>query len=108
MPIGGNEELKRTNEIKTAIPLLDSIDIRDKDITADALLTQRRIADYICLERKAHYHFTVKGNQPTLFEDIHLYFHNRQKPDFVSFDPPDHGRIETRKIWTSTELTPMP
>ena len=104
LPIGGNEELKRTNEIKTAIPLLDSIDIRDKDITADALLTQRRIADYICLERNAHYHFTVKGNQPTLFEDIHLYFHNRQKPDFVSFDPPDHGRIETRKIWTTTEL----
>lgn len=87
-----------------AIPLLDAIDIKGKDITADALLTQRKIADYLCLERKAHYHFTVKGNQPGLFEDIKLYFQDRQEPDFITYDPPDHGRIETRKIWTTTEL----
>ena len=104
MPIEGDEELKRTNEIGMAIPLLDAIDIQDKDITADALLTQRKLADYLCLERKAHYHFTVKGNQPGLFRDIKLYFQDRQEPDFIAYDPPDHGRIETRKIWTTTEL----
>lgn len=87
-----------------AIPLLDAIDIQDKNITADALLTQRKLADYLCLERKAHYHFTVKGNQSTLFENIQLYFQDRQEPDFITYDPPDHGRIETRKIWTTTEL----
>ena len=87
-----------------AIPLLDAIDLQGKDITADALLTQRKLADYLCRERKAHYHFTVKGNQATLFEDIKLYFQDRQKPDFITFDPPDHGRIETRKIWATTEL----
>ena len=87
-----------------AIPLLDAIDIQNKDITADALLTQRKLADYLCLEREAHYHFTVKGNQATLFEDIKLYFQDRKEPDFIAFDPPDHGRIETRKIWTTTEL----
>lgn len=106
MPIEGDEELKRTNEIGMAIPLLDAIDIRDKDITADALLTQRKLADYLYLERNAHYHFTVKGNQPTLFQDIQLYFQDRKEPDFITFDPPDHGRIETRKIWTTTELNP--
>jgi predicted transposase YbfD/YdcC len=104
LPVEGDEELKRTNEIRMAIPLLDAIDIKGKDITADALLTQRKIADYLCLERKAHYHFTVKGNQPGLFEDIKLYFQDRQEPDFITYDPPDHGRIETRKIWTTTEL----
>ena len=104
MPIEGDEELKRTNEIGMAIPLLDAIDIQDKDITADALLTQRKLADYLCLERKAHYHFTVKGNQPGLFRDIKLYFQDRQEPDFIAYDPPDHGRIETRKIWTTNEL----
>ena len=104
MPIEGDEELKRTNEIGMAIPLLDAIDIQDKDITADALLTQRKLADYLCLDRKAHYHFTVKGNQLGLFRDIKLYFQNRQEPDFIACDPPDHGRIETRKIWTTTEL----
>lgn len=87
-----------------AIPLLDSIDIEGKVITADALLTQRELADYLILKRKAHYHFTVKGNQPTLLADIELYFRNRGEPDFILNDPPDHGRIETRKIWVTTEL----
>ena len=99
-----DEKIKRTNEIKTAIPLLDAIDIQGKEITADALLTQRKIADYLVRDRKAHYHFTVKNNQPGLFQDIALYFKDRQKPDFVDRDPPDHGRIEIRKIWTTTEL----
>jgi predicted transposase YbfD/YdcC len=104
LPVEGNEELKRTNEIGMAIPLLDAIDLQGKDITADALLTQRKLADYLCLQREAHYHFTVKGNQATLFEDIKLYFQDRKQPDFIAHDPPDHGRIETRKIWTTTEL----
>jgi len=67
-------------------------------------LTQRKIADYLVRDRKAHYHFTVKNNQPTLFEDIALYFKDRKEPDFAHYDPPDHGRIEIRKIWTTTEL----
>ena len=91
-----------------AIPLLDSIEIQGKTITADALLTQREFAVYLVEKRKAHYHFTVKGNQPTLLSDIELYFQNRQEPDFVDHAPPDHGRIETRKIWTTTELNDYP
>ena len=99
-----NERVKRTNEIKTAIPLLDAIDIQGKEITADALLTQRKIAEYLVRDRKADYHFTVKNNQPGLFQDISLYFDDRRDPDFIQYYPPDHGRIETRKIWTTTEL----
>jgi len=99
-----DQKVKRTNEIKTACPLLDAIDIQGKEITADALLTQRKIAVYLVRDREAHYHFTVKNNQPGLFEDIALYFQDRQDPDFVQCDPPDHGRIEIRKIWTTTEL----
>jgi predicted transposase YbfD/YdcC len=87
-----------------AIPLLDTINIQGKDITADALLTQRKFAEYIVQDRQAHYHFTVKGNQPTLLKDIELYFQNRQEPDHIDLAPPDHGRIETRKIWITTEL----
>jgi predicted transposase YbfD/YdcC len=87
-----------------AIPLLDSLDLKDKDITADALHTQRKFADYLVVKRQAHYHFTVKANQPTLLEDIALMFKDRKQPDFVMHDPPDHGRIETRNIWTTTAL----
>ena len=46
----------------------DEIDIAGCDITADALLTQRKLAKYV-VERQAHYHFTAKGNQLSL---IHI------------------------------------
>jgi predicted transposase YbfD/YdcC len=104
LPVENRDEVKRTNEIKTAIPLLDAIEIRGKEITADALLTQRRFATYLVEERQAHYHFTVKGNQPGLLQALQFYFQERGQPHFVEHTPPDHGRIETRKIWTATEL----
>jgi len=87
-----------------AIPLLEPLDLQGKDITADALLTQRKIAEYLVKDRQAHYHFTVKGNQRGVLEDVALWFQDRKQPDFVQHTPPDHGRIETRKIWTTTEL----
>jgi len=104
LPVKDNEELKRTNEIKMAIPLLNTVDIEGKDVTADALLTQRKIAEYLVTERHAHYHFTVKGNQRGVLEEVALWFQDRKEPDFVQYAPPDHGRIEIRKIWTTTEL----
>jgi predicted transposase YbfD/YdcC len=104
LPVADSEEVKRTNEIKIAIPLLEAIDIEGREITADALLTQRALARYLVEERQAHYHFTVKKNQLGLLEDLTFFFQDRQKPDFVEYTPPDHGRIETRKIWTTTEL----
>lgn len=86
-----------------AIPLLANCDISGKDITADALLTQRALARYI-VGQQANYHFTVKGNQPTLQRDIALLFEKRQSPDFVEVTPADHGRIETRRIWCTSAL----
>jgi predicted transposase YbfD/YdcC len=103
LPVAGREEQKRTNEIGMAIPLLATCDIAGKDITGDALLTQRAIARYV-VEQEAHYYFTVKGNQPALERDIALLFEKRAAPDFVEVTPPDHGRIETRRIWCSTAL----
>jgi predicted transposase YbfD/YdcC len=87
-----------------AIPLLDPIDIQGKDISADALLTQRELAEYLVTKRKAHYYFTVKGNQLGLLQDLELYFKDRGKPHFVEHTTCDHGRIETREIWITTEL----
>jgi predicted transposase YbfD/YdcC len=104
LPVNDHEDTKRTNEIKMAIPLLDTVDIEGKDVTADALLTQRKIAEYLVTERHAHYHFTVKGNQKSLREDIAFWFQDRQEPEFIQCMPPDHGRIEIRKIWTTSEL----
>ena len=85
-----------------AIPLLDGCDIAGKDVTADALLTQRALACYI-VGRQAHYHFTAKANQPTLAQDIAVLFERRGAPDFVDTTV-GHGLIVTRRIWCSTAL----
>lgn len=61
---------EKTNEITQVEPLLDKLNIEQTVVTADALLTQKKIADYLVTEKHADYVFTVKGNQPTLREDI--------------------------------------
>jgi len=105
LPVAGSDEEKQTNEIKVAIPLLDAIAIHGKTITADALLTQRELARYLVEDRQAHYHFTVKGNQKGLLEAVRLHFDHRDRaPDYSTLDCPEHGRIEERNIWISTEL----
>lgn len=103
LPVDGTDKMKQTNEIKIAAPLLDKIDIEGKMITADALLTQRKFASYLVEQRGAHYHFTVKENQPSLLEDLVFYFKDRQKPDEVTINS-GHGRVETRSIWVTSEL----
>jgi predicted transposase YbfD/YdcC len=105
LPVAERDEEKQTNEIKTAIPLLEAIDIQGKTITADALLTQRELARYLVEERHAHYHFTIKGNQKKLFEEIAFYFDNcDREPDHSNLDSAGHGRIETRNIWVTSAL----
>ncbi len=104
MSVTDADASKQTNEITTATPLLDAIEIQGKDITADALRTQRTFASYLVNDRQAHYHFTVKGNQPHLLQDVALYFAGRQAPDFEEVASLGHGRIETRRIWTTCAL----
>lgn len=102
--VEGSDEEKQTNEIKIAAPMLDSIEINGRTITADALLTQRDFAAYL-VERGANYHFTVKGNQPDLLDDIDFYFQVHSKEaDYIQIGTGEHGRIETRKIWITTTL----
>ena len=106
-PDAGDAE-KRTNEIGTVIPLLETLpDIAGRTITADALLTQRAPARYL-LGRGADYLFTVKGNQPNLHDDFRLLLDEsiaQRAADFTDEGAkPEHGRRERRSIWVSSEL----
>ena len=104
LPVAGSDKEKQTNEIKIAIPLLNGLNIQGKTITADALLTQRKFARWLVEQKNAHYHFTVKGNQKNLFEDISFHFNNiSHQCDHTPVND-GHGRIETRKIWVTTDL----
>lgn len=86
-----------------AIPLLEGCALAGKDVTGDALLTQRALATYI-VKQQAHYHFTVKGNQSTLQHEIALLFERRGPADYSEVALAEHGRIEIRRIWCSTAL----
>jgi len=99
---GDPDALKQTNEIKTAIPLLEPVELADEDISADALLTQRSIAQFL-RRRLAHDHFTVKANRPALLADLERYFQDRSAPQFTQTSC-GHGRIETRSLWVTAAL----
>lgn len=65
VPVGA-----KTNEITAFSALLDHfLNLKGKVITADALHTQTAHALYLHA-RGAHYVFTVKGNQPTLQDEL--------------------------------------
>lgn len=104
LPVEGSEEQKQTNEIGMVIALLEAIELSGRDITADALHTQRKLATYLVDERQAHYYFSVKGNQPRLQADIELLFRNRGQAQFTQTTSGEHGRIETRRIWCTSAL----
>lgn len=56
---GSGDEVKQTHEIEMVIPLLEPLDIAGKTLTADGLLTQRRLATDACIEVR-------RGNQAVI------------------------------------------
>jgi len=104
LPVKDRDTLKQTNEIGMFIPVVDALYMDGKTLTGDALLTQRKLARYIVEERFGHYVFIAKDNQPSLAEAIRLAFENRGTPDYSEPVNLAHGRLESRSIWTSTQL----
>jgi predicted transposase YbfD/YdcC len=98
------------NEISTLPGWLSPTLVKDRIVTADALHTQRAFcADVIRFG--GHYVLIVKKNHPTLWQDIHTFFTDPQaeanewKQDH-SWNK-GHGRLEERRIWTTTLLNPL-
>jgi hypothetical protein len=60
----------KTNEIPEIKPLLAPVPLQGRVVTADALHTQRETARFLVEDKQAHYFFTVKENQPTLYGDL--------------------------------------
>ncbi|MGH3851604.1 MAG: ISAs1 family transposase, partial [Pseudonocardiaceae bacterium] len=97
-----NVENDKTNEILAFAPLLGPITLAGKVITADALHTQRKAATYVVEQKKAHYIFGVKKNQPTLWNA------GVDAANQIDVDRPEHetiqrghGRIDRHRVWTA-------
>jgi predicted transposase YbfD/YdcC len=98
-----------SNEI-TALPaVLALVDVRDCDITADALHCQTATVDAI-RAADAHYTLCVKSNQKTLYQDLKATFtavRAEAQPSLRLQETVEkgHGRIETRRYWITEDLS---
>jgi predicted transposase YbfD/YdcC len=87
----------KTNEITEFTPVLEGVELTGAVVTADAMHAQRAHADYLVLERDAHYLLTVKGNQPTLHAQLKALPWKDTPVVHTSADRA-HGRVEKRSV----------
>ena len=94
----------KSNEITAMPQLMKLMDIRGSVITADALNCQKDIAEQV-IEQGGDYVLAVKSNQPSLHDDVRLFFEDALAEGFdvahrcCSSEDWGHGRAETRKCW---------
>jgi predicted transposase YbfD/YdcC len=101
---------EKSNEI-TAIPeLIKTLEIEGCIVTIDAMGCQKNISNTI-IDRGADYVLALKENQGTLHDSVELFFQdylnsatNQPALDFYQSTDGDHGRIEIRKYWTTSDI----
>lgn len=108
MVLGQVKTNAKSNEI-TAIPeLLALLALEGCVVTIDVMGCQKAIAEKI-IDKGADYVLGLKGNQGTLHEEVELYFQDGLASKFKDIPHEyyetvdgDHGRIETRRYWTTS------
>ena len=94
---------QKSNEI-TAIPeLLDMLDISGNTVTIDAMGCQKQIAAKV-IENHADYVLGLKENQPSLLDDVRLYFDKEAAAYTSQTKEKGHGRIEQRTNYLETVI----
>ena len=97
---------EKSNEI-TAIPLLlDALNVKGHIITTDAMGTQTEIVKTI-RKKHADYVLALKRNQGTLYEDVKLYFDDKDMLDSCAYEKKmekAHSSIETREYWQTDDI----
>ena len=96
---------RKENEITAAPRLLETIDLRDKVVSGDAMLTQRELSRQV-VEGGGDYLWSVKDNQPQLRDDLATCFAEASPsaPGLANTVEKGHGRIEQRRLWASADL----
>jgi len=108
----------KSNEI-TAIPeLLRVLELKGCIVTIDAMGCQKEIAAKI-IDKQADYVLALKGNHATVHEEVKEFFDEAVPVcaaqcadtvtpgtmDFFQTKEKNHGRIDTRQYWHSTDIT---
>jgi len=106
----------KENEIVAIPRLLELLDLQGAVVTIDAIGCQREIAGKI-MEAGADYILPVKDNQPalhakvtSLMNDLTLD-HDKKIPgtrvDYCEQSEQRHGRLETRRVWVSDDISSL-
>jgi predicted transposase YbfD/YdcC len=107
----------KSNEIAAIPELLQVLDLQGSIVTIDAMGCQKDIAAQI-VDKKADYVLALKGNHATVHEEVHEFFADAVLPCADQAAPTvapqtmvssktlekDHGRIETRRYWQSSDI----
>jgi len=113
--IGQTKTDSKSNEI-TAIPdLLQLLAIKGCIVTIDAMGCQTAIAEQI-LAQGGDYLLTLKGNhrkasaavKQHLHQEIEHHLLGREEDNFFDAFDDSHGRLVRRRVWTITDLVPLP
>jgi predicted transposase YbfD/YdcC len=99
---------EKTNEIPVFQEMLETLDVKEKTITADAMHCQKATCEKI-IERGGNYCFGLKENQKTFFDDVKLFIENPPSPDSIEFfaapTEKGHGRTEKRRCYKIQDIS---
>jgi predicted transposase YbfD/YdcC len=106
----------KENEIVAIPRLLELLDLKGAVVTIDAIGCQREVAGKI-IEAGADYVLPVKDNQPalhakvqSLMNDLRLDHDKRIAGTPVGYceqNEQGHGRVETRRVWVSDDISSL-
>jgi predicted transposase YbfD/YdcC len=99
------------SEMKAIPGIIEMLDVSGQIVTIDAAGTYKDIAETIA-SKKGDCVLALKANQPTLFEDVKLFFedalqekgHGGYKIESVAKSEKGHGRIERRTYYMTDEI----
>jgi predicted transposase YbfD/YdcC len=98
---------RKENEISAAAALMHPALVKGRLISADAMHTQKKWCAAV-IAFGGDYLLFAKGNQPTLWQDLHDFFTDpdpeREEWRQGQQVSKGHGRLEIRHIWTSTQM----
>ena len=111
---GQKSEDSKGKEIPMIKDLLDTLSFKSQVITIDAIGCQDEVAQKI-KAGKGDYVFAVKANQPSLHENISLFFADKvflgelkTKGLYLKTNEKAHGQIETREYFQTDDIKWLP
>jgi len=98
---------KKENEYSRCLAILHPLLVKGRILTADAGIAYKEWCMIVHI-MGGYYMIPIKDNHPAVRQDLILFFADkgRDQSEFHSYKETNkgHGRLETREIWTSTQM----